>query len=678
MYSAGRRRILRLATISCAIASACVSLAEFGLAADDVDLAPVYSRQRRFAIPFHVDDSPLAEKPHQVQLHVSDDAGQSWRLHVALPPQERRFIFEAPQDGAYLFLVRSVDAVGRTQSTQAPRPELLVVVDSVAPIAELSAERTADGNVHVAWTASDAHLDGASRRLKFRAAGSAAWREQPAPVQSETDSAVEGAATILADASWAGVDLELEIVDAAGNRTVNTQHVELTRAPPAAAAWNQSNTPPVVGLPPVAPASEGLVAGRPPQAPPLLRRFDPPSADARWFRSGEDRIEPTNTQTWTPRVAKRAETRSPRPIAPPGGAANYVEAIPTPLPAVAENDGAPFHAVADTTEADWGRRQNESRGSPAALRENATRPSSSESQDSLIDPDDLFLDAGEDELGATGEDATVDLSPAWDAPIAKDAEADLESAADGAVDDDPAPWPPQWSDERPSDAFEPPADLGDQDDHEPVFVRAPKVAVEYQTESPQGELTEVEVWGTSDGGASWRLYGVDDDLQTPAEIELKAPGRHGLRVVAADARGWNSGRPTAEDRPDVWIDYDPNPPHVRLLRAEIDADGEIAVFWEAADRKLAPNPVTIRFADDRRGPWRVVAERVANSGEFRWRLPENAPPRLYFRVEVRDAAGNLGEDAAGRPIELDHLRPKASIRGVRAADARSQRMVQLF
>lgn len=671
MSSVGCWRLRRLAAIYFALLSALGGFAPLhAQPSDGADLTPVHSRQRRFAIPFHVDESPQAALPHQVQLHVSEDGGASWRLHVALPPQEKRFIFEAPDDGEYLFLVRSVDAVGRTQTADAPRPELKVIVDSAAPAAEMSARRAADGSVFVEWSASDAHLDAAARRLRFRPMGDVSWREQPLTVNSDSETSAAGGATILTEPAWEGVELQLEIVDAAGNRTVTSDYVELTREAPRQAGWDGGAAPSgVLRLPPVAASPGALVAGRPPQTPASNRRFDPPPADARWVRSREDRIESSQSQMWAPRVAAnppgRRASRDTATVQRRAGP--EVETIPTPDPAFEQQQlaarEAGYHGVAEEIGAD-ARDIAASTENESILDDDVARFPPLESAPDSFAADDIF---GQEEL----EPSDQGFIPAWDAPLNAEDVYDEEETSSESDSSNAEPWPPRWSDERGAESEEPLAE-------DAIFVKTPTVAVEYQTESPQGELTEVEIWGTSDAGASWRLYGVDEDLESPAQVDLRAPGRHGLRVVAADQRGWNSGRPDSGDAPDVWIDYDPTPPHARLLRAEIEASGEIAVFWEAADRRLAENPVTIRFADDRRGPWNVVASKIPNSGEYRWTLPEEAPPRIYFKIEVLDEAGNIGEDAAGRPVMLEHLRPRASIRGVRAADARSRRWVQLF
>lgn len=653
----GRSLLRGAAALAAVLLAPCFAIGQFD--APD-SLSPVFSRQRRFAIPYHVDPSPNAAAPHQVQLHVSDDGGANWRLYVALPPERGRFVFEAPADGDFLFLVRSVDEVGRTRPGAANRPELRVVVDSQAPTAELAAERTADGQIEVAWSADDAHLDGATYLLRYRASGGETWNEQPLT----TDAVAAGAKLrIQPDAAWPAAELQLEVVDSAGNRTLTSRVVPLRRDPPRPVGLGDvGGRDSVMRLPPTGGATAIHAGGRGAATNAVSDRFSPPPpAEVRWTRSGEDRIVESESQSWAPRLASSSTRVAATTNELHASRTFETETVPTPEPVLPPEPAtreAGYRAANET--------QTEPRGDAVENR----------SDEAVVfpDPSDFENDAD----GPSESTDQYDSGPAWDFPALPEERTPSTAEDDVTVNDsdvstESADWPPRWDDERPRSAPEPTSADGDV-----VYVRTPQVSVEYAVEAPHGELAEVEIWGAVDEADDWRLYGVDDDLQSPAVVELKAPGRHGLRIVAADSRGWSSGRPESGAAADVWIDYDPTPPHVRLLRAEIEASGEVVVYWEAADRRLAEQPITILVAEDRRGPWRKIAESLDNTGEYRWTIPDDVPPKIYFKIEARDAAGNLGEDAAGRPIPLEHLRPRATIQGVRAADLRNRRTVHLF
>ena len=53
------------------------------------------------------------------------------------------------------------------------------------------------------------------------------------------------------------------------------------------------------------------------------------------------------------------------------------------------------------------------------------------------------------------------------------------------------------------------------------------------------------------------------------------------------------------------------------------------------------------------GPWIPIASELPNSGQYAWQLKANLPQRAYLRLEVRDAAGNLGTYETPDPAALD-------------------------
>jgi hypothetical protein len=62
-----------------------------------------------------------------------------------------------------------------------------------------------------------------------------------------------------------------------------------------------------------------------------------------------------------------------------------------------------------------------------------------------------------------------------------------------------------------------------------------------------------------------------------------------------------------------------------------------------------------------------VAEGQENAGEYRWRPDRGVPARVYVRVEVADAAGNVGVAVTPEPISVAPPRFIGKLGGLRSA-----------
>jgi hypothetical protein len=190
-------------------------------------LSPLYTRQSVFAIPFKIDEAGSAsQRPAAVQLHVSEDGGQSWRLYEQVDPAAGRFTFRAPHDGDFQFFVRTLDSAGRLQPAAPPKAELRVVVDTLAPRLELSAEQAPSGEVAVHWRMLDRHLRHESLKLEFQPRGGNRWQSitipRPEPGNERTDT---GEVTFWPGASAGDIIIRAQVVDQAGNPAVAQSEV---------------------------------------------------------------------------------------------------------------------------------------------------------------------------------------------------------------------------------------------------------------------------------------------------------------------------------------------------------------------------------------------------------------------------------------------------------------------
>ena len=140
---------------------------------------PIATNKTRFRIPFKIDPAALQRmNARELQLHVSRDRGATWQLTQTLTPDGGKFEYQAPGDGEYWFAVKTLD--GRNQlhpPAGAYETGLIVVVDSVAPLLELTLQQLAPGKVQLSWNAADANLDPSTLRVEYTQPGSETWEQ---------------------------------------------------------------------------------------------------------------------------------------------------------------------------------------------------------------------------------------------------------------------------------------------------------------------------------------------------------------------------------------------------------------------------------------------------------------------------------------------------------------------
>jgi hypothetical protein len=177
--------------------------------------------KRDFRIPYNIVDN--GQGLVGIYLYVSQDQGKTYTFvpgaaaSPATPADRRYFVFHAPSDGVYWFVVQTRDSTGAVQPID-PRlvqPSLKVHVDTQAPqIVQLNQVTGKDGGgaaapLAVEWLIND---DGfASLSLDYRAQGTGDWYPVPDAVQSAR------ATQVLAPVITGPLDVRLRVQDKGGN-----------------------------------------------------------------------------------------------------------------------------------------------------------------------------------------------------------------------------------------------------------------------------------------------------------------------------------------------------------------------------------------------------------------------------------------------------------------------------
>jgi hypothetical protein len=208
----------------------------------------------------------------------------------------------------------------------------------------------------------------------------------------------------------------------------------------------------------------------------------------------------------------------------------------------------------------------------------------------------------------------------------------------------------------------------------PRMINSRVFELEYDVDSvgPSG-VGKVELWGTTDGGRSWRRFLVNNDGRSPLSVNVDEEGTYGFRMVVTNGAGLGGKPPAAGDPPDLVIGVDLTKPAARIVSARQGADseaGQLIIAWQADDKMLAARPVSLLYSPNASGPWTTIASGLENSGRYAWPIDNRTPPQLFLRLEVRDEAGNIGVHELAEPVVIDQSRPTVRIRDVRPVGSR--------
>lgn len=177
-----------------------------------------------------------------------------------------------------------------------------------------------------------------------------------------------------------------------------------------------------------------------------------------------------------------------------------------------------------------------------------------------------------------------------------------------------------------------------------TMVRSRVFDVEYSVNEESLPLDSVRLWYRFGPQGPWMDYGVDEDRQSPMACRIPGEGLIGLFLVMTNATGPSSQPPTDTTRPHRWVFVDYTPPVVQLheLRQSSSLGQRILqIRWTAIDAHLPARPVELAYRQPPSTTWTpMIAEPVANTGRFDWRVPVAVVGPLSVRLAVRDKGGH--------------------------------------
>lgn len=174
----------------------------------------------------------------------------------------------------------------------------------------------------------------------------------------------------------------------------------------------------------------------------------------------------------------------------------------------------------------------------------------------------------------------------------------------------------------------------------------------------------VELFITPDQGRSWYRYGEDPDRQSPMLVAVPKEGTYGFTLIVRSGVGVAADPPQPGERPAFLITVDETAPQVQLQVPEQGRGpnlNKVLLRWMTQDDQLSDRPVSLWYSAQPQGPWQPLAAGLENTGSHVWTMSPGVPMRVYFRIEVRDAAGNVQRVDTNEPMLIDLARPSARI-----------------
>jgi hypothetical protein len=210
------------------------------------------------------------------------------------------------------------------------------------------------------------------------------------------------------------------------------------------------------------------------------------------------------------------------------------------------------------------------------------------------------------------------------------------------------------------------------------IVNTTQLVLNYKVDNvgPSG-VGEVELYVTQDDGQNWKLLARDTSARPPLTVNLPGEGIYGFTLVVKSKAGLGKKPPKPGDLPQMRVEVDTTPPHAKLYVPEPvpGRNDTLALYWIATDRNLAPNPITLQWAERASGPWQTIAANLPNTGGhppestggYQWQLPPQFPERVYLRITVQDTAGNSNTGVSEEPALVDLSEPTGVLLGVAGA-----------
>lgn len=577
----------------------------------------VYWPRLDFVIPFNVDVTGQA--PREIQLEVSDNGGRSWKLDSSADVRTKQFQFNAKSDGEYQFRLKTLDSQGR--SFDNPGEPLRILVDTKKPEGKLVVDIDQRGVMQAEFEIADFALDASTIQLAYQTEDLSQWRDIPIELSSG-----QNPAELFGTGSWSipngtrNLAVRLLAKDKAGNALEITRLPQLPRSASRGAGLQLASGK----------ARDNSNSIRPNQV----------------IGSG---VSDAANESF-PKVEVLGPTRAMSKLDPiiSSQLAAKDQLIEMQSKLIAQQQSA-----SRQSQEEIGSRQfiARSEGSERFPQENRFFPDSEPRTSKL--PVRTLTDEDLEKLRSSNP---MSLAGKRTESVLK-TDQDLQNKS-SSNSNQPEPKVNRI-----------PGQTTFQRDIQRLYSNSKAFSLDYHIDNdPDSPIAAVELWGTSDQGQTWSMWGQDPDRESPFDIEVEMEGLFGFRMVIVGTNGLASNRPRNGDNADAWIHVDVQSPQVKLVSAlygKGKESGSMVIEYRADDDFFTDRPITLQYSQNPNGPWINIVSGARNNGRYVWAADPSLPPTIYLRIEAYDAAGNVSVNQLDLPVDVEGLAPRGRIQGFR-------------
>lgn len=199
---------------------------------------------------------------------------------------------------------------------------------------------------------------------------------------------------------------------------------------------------------------------------------------------------------------------------------------------------------------------------------------------------------------------------------------------------------------------------------DPTVVTTRRFDIEYAVNDAALPLSAAELFITTDLGATWTLFGEDEDRQPPMSFFAPDDGLYGFYFVLKNAAGASSEPPTRGSESQTTVLVDQTPPLVQLHSLRLSDSGDqyfVQIRWTAVDTQFGPRPIEIAHQQIHGAEWAsITPQPLANTGRFDWRVPADVSGSIAIRVTASDKGGHAVSTEA-QTIEFPSIHPASTL-----------------
>jgi hypothetical protein len=235
-----------------------------------------------------------------------------------------------------------------------------------------------------------------------------------------------------------------------------------------------------------------------------------------------------------------------------------------------------------------------------------------------------------------------------------------------------------------------------------MVVRTPELKLEFEvTKAGPSGVGSVDVYLSTDDGQRWDPSQKDLKIDVPGglgtqqgfasrgTVTVTLPRQevtYGIYLVVKNGAGLGKPPPHNGEPPQMRVEVDTKVPEADLMVPVADlsrGEGALVLLWRAIDRNLDSNPITLEWAAEKKGPWKVIGspalpntlERPTNvrdgspkpTGSYVWQVTSDVPGRVFLRLTVRDQAGNAAVAETSEAVVVDTTLPVFRVVGATPA-----------